>query len=521
MTPQKAKSSWLSSLQDLAMGTVSVLSDTTNTFVANVSVGRQPLAIAYDSSMGEIFVANAGALSQGGNTISVISDATNTVVANVSLGFTPTEITYDPAKDEIFVASEGNRSISVISDATNAVIKTIALTATPIGMVHDPTTHPNGEVFVTTWPPGNGNGVVSVLSDATNTLVANVSVGHDPEGLAYDSNRGDVFVANRNDNTVSVISDATNTVVATVPVGNSPLGVTYDSLKDRIYVANSGDATVSVISPSETPITTTSSTSSSATTSTTSSISSTATSSVSVGVKAGDWLNVSYAITGAPVGSNLPTWIRLDILGVVGTVVTARVTMHMTDGTEQNATVSVDVAGGGGAALPVLAGGIIPANSRVGDILTLTGLGVVTIAGETTKTYAGASRTVVYASLTQSGTQLTYYWDKETGVIVEASVTSGTMSASAAATETNMWAAAAATGLLLGGTFLYLILAVALIVVVAVLALIWRRRSAKVGQGARARWPTLLTGSTRISSLPYPHLKKLGTLRSRGLTSSP
>jgi hypothetical protein len=72
-----------------------------------------------------------------------------------------------------------------------------------------------------------------------------------------------------------------------------------------------------------------------------------------------------------------------------------------------------------------------------------------------------AGRTAVHASVSQGGTQLTYYWDKQTGVMVEASVVSGTMTGSAKATETNMWQAQ-----VLDQTILYILV----IVVIAIAA---------------------------------------------------
>lgn len=69
--------------------------------------------------------------------------------------------------------------------------------------------------------------------------------------------------------------------------------------------------------------------------------------------------------------------------------------------------------------------------------------------GEIIRTYAGASRTVVYASFSQYGTQLTYYWDKQTGVMVEPSTTSDSVTATAKATETNMWEAAATIAIIM------------------------------------------------------------------------
>jgi len=161
---------------------------------------------------------------------------------------------------------------------------------------------------------------------------------------------------------------------------------------------------------------------------------------VQVGVKAGDWIKITYTITGWPAGTPYPEWLKVEFLSVEGTTATVRVTMRMSNGTEQNATVPVDIVAGGQAF--GLSGFVIPANLTVGDVIFMSGYGNIAIAGETTRTYAGASRTVVYASISQYGTQLTYYWDKQTGVLVEASETSGGITATAKATETNMWEAA-------------------------------------------------------------------------------
>jgi len=160
-----------------------------------------------------------------------------------------------------------------------------------------------------------------------------------------------------------------------------------------------------------------------------------------VGVKAGDWIKCTYAISGWPSGTPSPEWLKVEFLSVEGTNATVRVTMHMSDGTEQNATMPVDVVAGG-ETFQGLSGFVIPANCTTGDSIYMSGYGNVTIAGETTDSYAGATRTVVHASFSQYGTELTYYWDKLTGAMVEASVVSGDVTATGKATETNMWQAA-------------------------------------------------------------------------------
>jgi len=151
-----------------------------------------------------------------------------------------------------------------------------------------------------------------------------------------------------------------------------------------------------------------------------------------VGVKAGDWIKYDYAFTGAPpAGTSLPTWMKVDFLSVEGTNATIRLMMHMSDGTEQDQTMTVSI------------GDIyfIPANCTAGDFIYINGN--ITIAGETTRAYAGARRMVVYASFPEYGTErFTYYWDKQTGVMVEISATSaGRLWWNLKATETNMWQA--------------------------------------------------------------------------------
>jgi len=155
-----------------------------------------------------------------------------------------------------------------------------------------------------------------------------------------------------------------------------------------------------------------------------------------VGVKTGDWIRYDYTVSGAPSGTPLPQWFKVEFLNVEGTTANIRMTMHYAGGTEQNQTVTMNIATGSGGSLS-LQGLVIPSGITTGSTVYITGCGSVTIAGETTK----AGRTAVHASFSspQSGTQLTYYWDKQTGVMVEASIVYGTMTGSAKATETNMW----------------------------------------------------------------------------------
>jgi len=160
-----------------------------------------------------------------------------------------------------------------------------------------------------------------------------------------------------------------------------------------------------------------------------------------VGIKAGDWIKLKFTFMGWPVGQIYPEWLKLEFLSVEGTIATVQATLRVSDGTEQSDTTTVDVVSG--TEVPGLAGMVISGNLTIGDSVYIAGYGIVTIEGEATKTYTGANRVVVYASFSQDETQVTYYWDKLTGVMVEVSTTYPGAKATAKATETNMWEATA------------------------------------------------------------------------------
>lgn len=64
---------------------ISVISDSTNNIVpTNITVGSSPADIAYDSAKGEMFVSDSAA-----NTVLVISDTTNSIVADIPIGLEP------------------------------------------------------------------------------------------------------------------------------------------------------------------------------------------------------------------------------------------------------------------------------------------------------------------------------------------------------------------------------------------------------------------------------------------------
>ena len=147
--------------------TVSVISDSTHTVVAtiNLPAGNGPNYVAYDPAKGEIFVTDSD------NLVYVISDSTNAVVATVDLNLnhevSPDGLAYDSSRGEMFVANFGTNTVSIISDSTNTVVETVNLPlidhfAGPFFLAYDSV---KGEVFVT----NQALNTVSVISDSSST----------------------------------------------------------------------------------------------------------------------------------------------------------------------------------------------------------------------------------------------------------------------------------------------------------------------------------------------------------------
>jgi len=190
-------------------------------------------------------------------------------------------------------------------------------------------------------------------------------------------------------------------------------------------------------------------------------VSATASSEISVGVKKGDWIEYTIAVTGTPPSLPYLTWIRLDFQSVEGSIVTVKATMNLSDGTQDTQTMQANFATGSGGTF------VIPAEMKKGDTYYVEFMGgdTLTIGGVETRTYAGASRTVVYRNVSQYDMPPTVYWDQATGVLVEASKSLTDYTDNMKAVATNMWQAQ-----LIDSTVFLVILIVILVVMGIVVA---------------------------------------------------
>ena len=101
-------------------GTVSVIDTTTNTVIDTdgdagngitpITVGSQPVFVAYDPICKDMYVTN-----QGGTTVSVIDTTTNQVIDTITVGNSPVGIAYDIVHNRMYVANQNDGTVSVIN----------------------------------------------------------------------------------------------------------------------------------------------------------------------------------------------------------------------------------------------------------------------------------------------------------------------------------------------------------------------------------------------------------------------
>jgi hypothetical protein len=185
---------------------------------------------------------------------------------------------------------------------------------------------------------------------------------------------------------------------------------------------------------------------------------------VVVGVKQGDWIEYKVTVTGDVPEEHDVTWSKIEIIAVEGKSIDIKITSRYSDGREETATATLNLETG-----QIGDAFIIPANLGKGDTFLEQHEGTITVSGVEERAYAGATRSVVYAS-----TSLTmFYWDQSTGFLVEATSSYPEFTLATKAEKTNMWQTQA-----FGIDPLFSIVLIVL-VIVAVLAILLRYKKKK------------------------------------------
>jgi hypothetical protein len=190
--------------------------------------------------------------------------------------------------------------------------------------------------------------------------------------------------------------------------------------------------------------------------------------SADVGVKKGDWIQYQSTETGTPIAAYNISWARMDIISVQGETVTVNVQTAFRNGTiypENGITLNLATGAIGD-------GFFVPTNLSVGDRYPTEYEGIINITSVEQIKAGGAQRTVLVGVSNQS----TYYWDRQTGIMVAATSNLPGCTMYTKTSATNIWAPQI---LGLNQTVFYAlivaIIAVAAVLVAVVMIFVWLR----------------------------------------------
>ena len=188
---------------------------------------------------------------------------------------------------------------------------------------------------------------------------------------------------------------------------------------------------------------------------------------ISVGVKAGDWIEYHVATTGNPPEEHNVTWSRLEILQVQGSQIKVNVTSQARNGTVSSLIMTLNIEKGQIGAWWIIPSNLNPGQTFYDDFLKQH----ITINGEEQLQYAGATRTITNATVPTRVKQ----WDKVTGVFVLSSDDLPGYTINVVAYGTNMWSPQTSG---LNPTIFYVIaLAIALAIIAFVGVMFFQRRN--------------------------------------------
>jgi YVTN family beta-propeller protein len=213
-------------------GTVSVLDGRTDAVVATLNVGKLPYAIAANPGENKVYVSNTFS-----NLLTIIDGVTNKT-KTVQAGSADV-IVVDSTRDKAYLLHYEDSSLTVVNGADDSVLRMPAGALHLWGMDLD---EQAGKLYVNRI----GNREV-VAIDENSRMLTPIATGKLPCAVAVNASTNTVYVVNYGDDSVTVIHGAKHAAVKTVHVGSHPQAIAVDPLHNRIYVANTHGNSVTVI----------------------------------------------------------------------------------------------------------------------------------------------------------------------------------------------------------------------------------------------------------------------------------
>ena len=211
--------------------------------VGNISTTGPSYMILYDSILNLTY-----ALSQSG-ILFVVADSTDSVIANISVGTGITDMIYDPSNGFIYLSGPRLSSITVVYGTSVISSVFIGFNTYPTSMIYDPE---NEYVLVAYTSFLTGFVAFPEIAAISGTQIINFwSYGGQPsysigifsnnqyfvQNLTYNPSNGNVYVSNEQMGVVAIYGEQ-----ALITVLPDPVSMIFDPANSLIYVASSSGA---------------------------------------------------------------------------------------------------------------------------------------------------------------------------------------------------------------------------------------------------------------------------------------
>ena len=268
------------SISVICTGLVPAVCSATDTVIKTIALDQnvavQPHVLAKNPSGSELWVAEQDCPAVFGCTssnVAVISTTSDSVIANISVGPTAGSIHFTPDGSRAYVATRGNGSMGIaptvvdISASSHTVSHTVPIK--PPGFPTDASPHsirltPDGSKVYVVNKHANDvavicTGKVPGVCAATDSVLSYIPVGDSPVRMELTDSGGRAYVVNEaptlSSGTLSAIctglmpcgGSAADTVMSTLTLGGKPIDLEINCLTNTAYVSNSGSNTVSVV----------------------------------------------------------------------------------------------------------------------------------------------------------------------------------------------------------------------------------------------------------------------------------
>ncbi len=231
--------------------------------MTNMTVGTEPMQLAYDSHNNTIFVTNAGS-----SNVTVINPTTMKTISNITVGGEPIGIAYDKYNNTMYVADSGSNTVTIINasaynvtkpvtlngvttskrvELVGKVIRTMQVGSEPMGVILGK----NNTVYITNYGSHNVTAIKQMNSTIIN-VTANINTyGANPSGITM--NGIDLFIANAGSNNITMVNMKENKLTGNltmmnatgVPLLHTPMGIIYNN--GELYVSNAATNNVTAI----------------------------------------------------------------------------------------------------------------------------------------------------------------------------------------------------------------------------------------------------------------------------------